>query len=149
MDVRACLAQSAHAQEGQAARTGNGGWPYADSLRQLQAKRRSAVKRFTGMRLIGMDPNIPIPHGYGLPVSRHQQDLTIIPASRNLVLLGTRFAREKGFEKIAFDGFRFALLGKGTWEGPMLVVSALLTALLLLLGIVAFSQAERTVADSV
>ena len=40
----------------------------------------------------------------GLPVSRHQQDLTIIPASRNLVLLGTRFEREKGFEKLAFDG---------------------------------------------
>ena len=40
----------------------------------------------------------------GLPISRHQQDLTIIPSSRNLVLLGTRFAREKGFEKIAFDG---------------------------------------------
>jgi len=40
----------------------------------------------------------------GLPVSRHQQDLTIIPPKRNLVLLGTRFAREKGFDKKAFDG---------------------------------------------
>lgn len=40
----------------------------------------------------------------GLPVSRHQQDLTIIPANRNLVLLGTRFAHEKGDAKTAFDG---------------------------------------------
>ena len=40
----------------------------------------------------------------GLPVSRHQQDLTIIPPKRNLVLLGTRFARETGFDKRAFDG---------------------------------------------
>ncbi len=40
----------------------------------------------------------------GLPVSRHQQDLTIIPPGRNLVLLGTRFAREKGDDKLAFDG---------------------------------------------
>lgn len=40
----------------------------------------------------------------GLPVSRHQQDLTIIPSSKNLVLLGTRFAREKRLEKVAFDG---------------------------------------------
>ena len=47
------------------------------------------------------------------------------------------------------EGFRFALLGKGTWEGPMLAVSAVVTVLLLLLGVVAFSQAERTVADSV
>ena len=47
------------------------------------------------------------------------------------------------------EGFRFALLGKGTWEGPMLLVSAVVTVFLLLLGIVAFSQAERTVADSV
>lgn len=47
------------------------------------------------------------------------------------------------------EGFRYALLGKGTWEGPMLVVSAVVTVLLLVLGIVAFSQAERTVADSV
>ena len=30
----------------------------------------------------------------GLPISRHQQDLTIIPSRRNLVLLGTRFARD-------------------------------------------------------
>lgn len=47
------------------------------------------------------------------------------------------------------EGFRFALLGKGSWEGSMLIVSAIVTVLLLLLGIVAFSQAERTVADSV
>lgn len=40
----------------------------------------------------------------GLPVSRQQQDLTLIPPKRNLVLLGTRFAREKGFDKKAFDG---------------------------------------------
>ncbi len=40
----------------------------------------------------------------GLPVIRHQQDLTIIPPKRNLVLLGTRFSRELGFDKIAFDG---------------------------------------------
>lgn len=40
----------------------------------------------------------------GLPVSRHQQDLTIIPPRRNLVLLGTRFAHESGFDKDAFDG---------------------------------------------
>lgn len=40
----------------------------------------------------------------GLPVLRHQQDLTLIPPTRNLVLLGTRFAREKGFDKLAFDG---------------------------------------------
>ncbi|MDP2276235.1 MAG: hypothetical protein Q8N23_03825 [Archangium sp.] len=40
----------------------------------------------------------------GLPVIRHQQDLTIIPPKRNLVLLGTRFSRELGFDKTAFDG---------------------------------------------
>jgi hypothetical protein len=40
----------------------------------------------------------------GVPVLRHQQDLTLIPPNRNLVLLGTRFAREKGFDKTAFDG---------------------------------------------
>ncbi|MFZ5441637.1 MAG: DUF4350 domain-containing protein [Myxococcota bacterium] len=40
----------------------------------------------------------------GLPVTRHQQDLKLIPAERNLILLGTRFAREQGFDKTAFDG---------------------------------------------
>ena len=40
----------------------------------------------------------------GLPVSRQQQDLTIIPARQNLVLLGTRFANETGFDKKGFDG---------------------------------------------
>ncbi len=40
----------------------------------------------------------------GLPVSRSQQDLTVIPPTRNLVLLGTRFASERGFDKRAFDG---------------------------------------------
>lgn len=40
----------------------------------------------------------------GLPVTRHQQDLTVIPPERNLVLLGTRFADETGFDKTAFDG---------------------------------------------
>ena len=40
----------------------------------------------------------------GLAVSRQQQDLTIIPANRNLVLLGTRFAHETGVDKKGFDG---------------------------------------------
>lgn len=40
----------------------------------------------------------------GLPVVRHQQDLTIIPPNRNLVLLGTRFEHETGYDKLAFDG---------------------------------------------
>lgn len=39
----------------------------------------------------------------GLPVTRHLQDLTIIPESRNLVMLGTRFKRESGW-KPSFDG---------------------------------------------
>lgn len=39
----------------------------------------------------------------GLPVTRHLQDLQIIPESRNLVMLGTRFKRESGW-KPAFDG---------------------------------------------
>ena len=46
------------------------------------------------------------------------------------------------------EGFRFALLGRGTWEGPMLSVSAGVTVVILLLGVIAFSRAERTVADS-
>lgn len=40
----------------------------------------------------------------GLPVTRQQQDLTIIPERRNLVLLGTRFEDEHGETKDAFDG---------------------------------------------
>ncbi len=40
----------------------------------------------------------------GLPVSRQQQDLTVLPAERNLVLLGTRFRDELGDDKAAFDG---------------------------------------------
>jgi hypothetical protein len=40
----------------------------------------------------------------GLPVVRHQQDLTIIPKDRNLVLLGTRFLDEEDLGRLAFDG---------------------------------------------
>lgn len=40
----------------------------------------------------------------GLPVTRQQQDLAILPENRNLVLLGTRFHAEEGFDKQAFDG---------------------------------------------
>ena len=47
------------------------------------------------------------------------------------------------------EGFRFALLGHGILHGPMLAVSAGITALVLLLGLTAFSHAERTVADNV
>ena len=45
------------------------------------------------------------------------------------------------------EGFRFALLGRGIWHGPMLGVSAAAGIVMLLLGIVAFSRAERTVTD--
>jgi lipopolysaccharide transport system permease protein len=47
------------------------------------------------------------------------------------------------------EGFRVALLGQGTWNNAMLAGSSVVTLLLLLLGITAFSHAERTVADSV
>jgi ABC-type polysaccharide/polyol phosphate export permease len=47
------------------------------------------------------------------------------------------------------EGFRFALLGHGTWEGPMLIFSAGLTALVLLAGMMVFARAERNAADSV
>jgi hypothetical protein len=39
-----------------------------------------------------------------VPVTRQLQDLSLIPAGRNLVLLGTRFHHELGFDKPAFDG---------------------------------------------
>lgn len=40
----------------------------------------------------------------GLPITRHQQDLTLISENRNLVLLGTRFETEQGDDKAIFDG---------------------------------------------
>ncbi|MGV3624976.1 MAG: DUF4350 domain-containing protein [Archangium sp.] len=40
----------------------------------------------------------------GVPVTRMQQDLSIIPANRSLVMLGTRFEREDGEYKDAVDG---------------------------------------------
>lgn len=46
------------------------------------------------------------------------------------------------------EGFRFALLGRGTWNSGMLGVSAVASAILLLLGVMAFGRAERTVTDS-
>lgn len=45
------------------------------------------------------------------------------------------------------EGFRYSLLGRGTWDGAMLGVSALASLAILLLGIVAFGRAERTVTD--
>ena len=45
------------------------------------------------------------------------------------------------------EGFRFALLGRGIWNGAMLGVSALASVIILLLGTVAFGRAERTVID--
>ena len=45
------------------------------------------------------------------------------------------------------EGFRYSLLGRGTWSGAMLGVSVLASAIILLLGIVAFGRAERTVTD--
>jgi len=45
------------------------------------------------------------------------------------------------------EGFRFALLGRGIWHGPMLAVSAAASTVILLLGIMVFSRAERTVTD--
>jgi lipopolysaccharide transport system permease protein len=47
------------------------------------------------------------------------------------------------------EGFRFALLGSGTWEGGMLAFSTGVILLVLFLGVMAFARAERTVADSV
>jgi lipopolysaccharide transport system permease protein len=47
------------------------------------------------------------------------------------------------------EGFRFALLGKGTWESGMLSISTGITIVILFLGVTAFARAERTVADSV
>jgi lipopolysaccharide transport system permease protein len=46
------------------------------------------------------------------------------------------------------EGFRYALLGKGIWNGGMLGVSAIASVIILLLGVVAFGRAERTVTDS-
>lgn len=46
------------------------------------------------------------------------------------------------------EGFRYSLLGRGTWQGAMLGVSAIASVIILLLGIVAFGRAERTVTDS-
>ncbi|MFO0593834.1 MAG: DUF4350 domain-containing protein [Myxococcaceae bacterium] len=40
----------------------------------------------------------------GTRVGRSQQDLVIIPDGQNLVMLGTRFESERGFEKPMFDG---------------------------------------------
>jgi lipopolysaccharide transport system permease protein len=45
------------------------------------------------------------------------------------------------------EGFRVALLGKGILNGAMLGVSAIASVILLLLGVVAFGRAERTVTD--
>ncbi|MEI7820158.1 MAG: ABC transporter permease [Verrucomicrobiota bacterium] len=46
------------------------------------------------------------------------------------------------------EGFRYSLLGRGTWQGAMLGVSAIASVIILFLGIVAFGRAERTVTDS-
>jgi lipopolysaccharide transport system permease protein len=46
------------------------------------------------------------------------------------------------------EGFRFALLGRGTLDGAMLGVSAVASVIILLLGVIAFGRAERTVTDS-
>ena len=45
------------------------------------------------------------------------------------------------------EGFRVALLGNGIWNNAMLGVSAGMSILILLLGIIAFGQAERLVTD--
>lgn len=47
------------------------------------------------------------------------------------------------------EGFRYALLGKGICHAGMLGVSSLACLVVLVLGIVAFGRAERTVTDSV
>jgi len=47
------------------------------------------------------------------------------------------------------EGFRYALLGKGIWHGGMFGVSAVMCMVVLVLGIIAFGRAERTVTDSV
>jgi len=46
------------------------------------------------------------------------------------------------------EGFRFSLLGNGIWDSAMLGVSASMSVLILLLGVIAFGRAERTVTDS-
>ena len=46
------------------------------------------------------------------------------------------------------EGFRYALLGRGTWESGMLWISAGITLVVLLFGVMVFSRVERTVADS-
>jgi lipopolysaccharide transport system permease protein len=45
------------------------------------------------------------------------------------------------------EGFRYALLGRGILHVPMLGVSAIVSMLLLLCGVIAFGRAERTVID--
>jgi lipopolysaccharide transport system permease protein len=47
------------------------------------------------------------------------------------------------------EGFRYALLGKGTWNSGMVGVSAFTCLVVLVLGIIGFGRAERTVTDSV
>ena len=47
------------------------------------------------------------------------------------------------------EGFRYALLGDGIWNLGMVAVSAAISIGVLVLGIVAFGRAERTVTDSV
>ena len=46
------------------------------------------------------------------------------------------------------EGFRYALLGRGTWESGMLWISAGITLVILFFGVTVFARVERTVADS-
>ena len=45
------------------------------------------------------------------------------------------------------EGFRWALLGRGTGPGPMLAVSVLITVVLLISGAYYFRRMEKTFAD--
>jgi lipopolysaccharide transport system permease protein len=45
------------------------------------------------------------------------------------------------------EGFRWALTGRGTKPGPMLLVSALVTIILLVSGAFYFRRMEKTFAD--
>lgn len=47
------------------------------------------------------------------------------------------------------EHYRTVLLGDGTWQPAMLAASAGISVLTLLLGVVAFNRAERTVVDSI
>ena len=47
------------------------------------------------------------------------------------------------------EGFRWALLGKGTGPGPMLGVSVFVTVVLLISGAFYFRRMEKTFADVV